>query len=89
MTDEPADNIVEIKNETPEQVFKILKDLMAEAERGNIQAIACAIVMSNASTGNAYYAEEYPIPLIGEMRSLESDIINIETDTRYSVKSED
>lgn len=74
--------VSEIKNKPNQEIIDILKDVLDRAESGNIQSIAIAGVTGNAQTLNVFSGAVEPIALIGELRVLEREIIDLCVDTR-------
>ena len=75
-------SIKEIKKYVDEDTVGILKDMLSRAESGDIQSIAIAGVTNSAENFNVFSGSYYPISLIGELRVLEREIIDLCVDTR-------
>lgn len=74
---------VRFLDEQQEQLIKTLKKLLAEAEAGYLHSIV-AVVGMNEETGNLFYVHDHANrpALLGELRLLERDFIDIYFQTR-------
>jgi len=68
-----------------ENIISILKDMLNRAEEGKIQAIAIAVINDDCTTSNVFDGNYFPLSLIGQLRILERDVIDICCDTRRKV----
>ena len=75
-------SVAEIKKTTDKDTIEILEDMLERAKSGDIQSIAVAAVTNSAQTLNCFSGDYYPISLIGELRVLEREIIDLCVDTR-------
>jgi len=71
----------EIKAKVNKEVVGILKSLLDDAESGLIQGVAVVGVRSDAATFNVF-SSYMPIHLLGELRVLERDMIDLNIDCR-------
>lgn len=71
----------EVKAEVNKEVVDILKSLLDEAETGLIQGVAVAGIHSDAATFNVF-SSYMPMHLLGELRVLERDMMDLHIDCR-------
>ena len=74
-------NITEVMDKPDEYLISLLEGALDRARSGEIVGAAIAEVRSDGCTQNVFYAR-YPVRLVGELRLLERDIIDLEIDTR-------
>jgi len=74
--------IYEIEPNPNQTAIKMLEDMLEQAKAGHIQALAIAGCYADGSCFNAFVAEWQPVHLIGELRLLERDIVDLYCDTR-------
>ena len=78
-------DIKEIGKAPNETVIKLLEDLLHRANSGDLQAIAIAGTTGDGSVLNCFSAEYYTMSLLGELRLLERDLIDLCCETRRQV----
>lgn len=66
-------------------IITTLEGLLDRAKKGDIQAVAIAIVNHRCTTSNVFDGNYYPLALIGELRLLERDVVDICCKTRRQV----
>lgn len=74
--------IEQVKPKPNQQVVEMLESLIEEAKEGRIQSLAVAGVYSDCATFNCFDGNYYPASLIGEIRILERDVVDLCVDTR-------
>ena len=74
-------HISEVMTRPDENLIALLEGALSRARAGEIVGAAIAEACSDGATQNVFYAA-YPVRLIGELRILERDIIDLEIDTR-------
>ena len=79
----------EIKPKVNTDVVEMLERLLNEAKSGEIQAVAVVGAMRGARLFNCFVVGDHVIPLLGENRILERDMIDCCVDTRISVAPEE
>lgn len=75
-------NLSELRPTPNDELVKMLESLVERAKSGEMQSAAVCIVNSDCSVGNCFVGSFHPIALVGELRVLERDIIDICVDTR-------
>jgi hypothetical protein len=75
-------DLKEVKPEPNQTLINMLESLVKEAKSGRIQSAAVCAVYSNAVTGNCFVGKYCPTALVGELRTLERDIIDLCIETR-------
>lgn len=73
--------LVEIKKEPDPLVIGIIRDLLERAMTGDVVAIAAVTVNSDGTTSDVF-GGGYPVRLIGGLRIIESEIIDMEVEKR-------
>ncbi len=66
-------------------VVGILENMLKQAKSGEIQSIAVAGVYNDGCAFNVFDADKFAIMLIGELRLLERDVIDLCCDIRKNV----
>lgn len=74
--------ISEIKSQPNQELIDMLESLVENAKSGRMQSAAVCVVNDDCSVGNCFVGSYFPTALIGELRVLERDIIDICIDTR-------
>jgi len=78
--------IEEIKIKQPNEIIiEMLKNMVARAEKGEIQSIAIAGVNDDCNPFNVFCGDFYPTSLIGELRLLERDLVDLCCEIRKEV----
>ena len=75
-------SVSEAVSKPSQVIIDILKEMLERAESGSVQAIAIAGVTGNGESFNCFDGEVYPMSLIGELRVLEREVIDLCVDTR-------
>tara|TARA_Y100000780_G_scaffold112139_1_gene101293 strand:- start:1167 stop:1424 length:258 start_codon:yes stop_codon:yes gene_type:complete len=75
-------SLTELKPIPNQELVGMLESLVEEAKTGSIQSAAVCVVKSNCATGNCFVGDYYPASLIGELRILERDLVDLCVDTR-------
>lgn len=75
-------SVTEVKKSTNKETIDILEDMLERAKSGDIQSIAVAAVTNSCQTLNCFSGDYYPMSLIGELRVLEREVIDLCVDTR-------
>jgi len=65
-----------------EMTVNMFKGLLRDAESGFIQSAAVTFTTNSATSGNCFSCEEDAVTIIGELRILERDIVDLNIDTR-------
>ncbi len=71
----------EVKSSPNSRIVGLLEDLLEHAKLGKLQGVAVAGVEDSCSTFNCF-AGYYPIYLLGEIRVLERDLMDLQVDIR-------
>ena len=78
--------IKEIDIKKPHQgVIGILESVLEKAKSGEVQSIAIAGINDDCNPFNCFGGEFYPVHLIGELRLLERDLVDLCCDIRKEV----
>ena len=77
--------IKEIKPEPSKELIEMLESILDHAKSGRIQSCAIVTCNSDATTGNCFVADFFPSSMIGELRILERDLIDLKIDIRKNV----
>lgn len=75
-------NVKEVKSNQNPAVVEMLENLLEQAKLGEIQSLAIAGLSPSAESFNCFVGDYYPIALIGELRILERDVVDLCVDTR-------
>ena len=65
-------------------IVDMLKEALEDAEKGLTQSLAIATIQTSGKSTNAFHANYCPVVLLGEMRIMEREIIDIHIDTRIN-----
>ena len=74
--------LVEIKPEVNETLVKMLSEALELAKEGKMQSACIGMVFDDCATGNAFSGGWMPVSLVGELRVMERDLIDLNIDTR-------
>lgn len=80
-----GDKISEVNPKTRQNIVEMLKSLLVDAEKGEIQSLAVAGVNYDASTFNVFDTHYAVATVLGELRVLERDIIDLRVDIRKNI----
>ena len=72
---------VDLKQQS-QACIDVLEDLLELAKQGEVLSIAAVFAGPSAVTGNVFHCHARPVAILGEVRLLERDIIDVCTDTR-------
>jgi hypothetical protein len=72
---------VELAQKSPECI-EVLENLLDLAKQGEILSVAVAFAGPAATTGTVFHCHTRPVAMLGEIRLLERDIIDVCVDTR-------
>lgn len=72
-------------NPINKNIISALENLLKRANEGKIQAIAVAGINSDCTSFNNFDGYYHPVLLLGEIRLLERDVIDVCCDTRRKV----
>lgn len=75
-------SLTEIKAQPNQELISMLESLVEKAKSGQMQSAAVCVVNDDCSVGNCFVGSFHPIALVGELRVVERDIIDICVDTR-------
>lgn len=78
-------SVIKVSIKPNESLVSMLEDLLSMAKEGEIIGGAVALIHPDGTSSNRFACGDYPVRLIGEMRCLEREIIDLEVDTRAHV----
>lgn len=77
--------IEEVKPKPNQELIKVLKEVLELAESGEVQSAAVALAFYNGSTGNCFDGDYNTTALLGAIRILERDAVDICIPTQRKV----
>lgn len=72
-----------------DESIKVVERLLEQIKSGKVTCFAAAVLKSDATTNNIIIGSQYPMHLLGELRILEREVIDLLIDTRCHKASED
>jgi len=81
--------IKEINSKRPNQsVINLLEDALAQAKAGDIQNVVIFGSDGQGCLFNQFHIQDFIMPILGELRCLERDLIDLHCDIRKRVNWE-